>query len=144
MDFDRRLGTVYVDDIIVIGNSNTEIDDVVRQLDVAFSLKDLGERSYFLGIEIERCGGTLVLSQHKFILELLTRTGMEKAGPVITPMVLSKLQSEVGTLEYVLVIAPYGVNIKIIAFADEDWGDNLDDRKSISGYCVFVGDNLVS
>ncbi|XP_038991031.1 uncharacterized mitochondrial protein AtMg00810-like [Hibiscus syriacus] len=176
---------VYVDDIVVTGSSSTEIDDVVRQLSLAFSLKDLGELGYFLGIEIERCEGSLVLSQRKFVLELLTKTGMDKAKSVVTPMVLGKLQSDVGdllcdareyrsiiggllyvchtrpeitysvnqvaqymhaprTLEYGLVISPYGVNVKIVAFADADWGGNLDDRKSISGHCVFVGDNLVS
>lgn len=35
-------------------------------------------------------------------------------------------------------------NLKIEGFTDADWAGNLDDRKSTSGYCVFVGNNLVS
>ncbi|CAA7043465.1 unnamed protein product [Microthlaspi erraticum] len=29
-------------------------------------------------------------------------------------------------------------------YADADWGTNTDDRRSISGYCMFIGDSLVS
>lgn len=32
----------------------------------------------------------------------------------------------------------------LIAFSDADWGSNPDDHKSIGGYCVYLGNNLVS
>lgn len=32
----------------------------------------------------------------------------------------------------------------ITAFADADWGSNLEDRRSTSGYVVYFGCNLVS
>ncbi|XP_039059784.1 uncharacterized mitochondrial protein AtMg00810-like [Hibiscus syriacus] len=50
----------------------------------------------------------------------------------------------VSTLDYGLVLSPYGVNVKVVAFVYADWGGNPDDRKLIYGHCVFVGDNLVS
>nr|KYP66951.1 Copia protein [Cajanus cajan] len=31
-----------------------------------------------------------------------------------------------------------------MAFSDSDWGSDLDDRKSTTGYCVYFGNNLVS
>ena len=34
-------------------------------------------------------------------------------------------------------------NLKLEGFTDADWVENLDDRKSTSGYYVFVGNNLV-
>jgi hypothetical protein len=33
---------------------------------------------------------------------------------------------------------------RIEVYTDADWAGCLDDRKSTSGYCAFVGDNLVS
>lgn len=32
----------------------------------------------------------------------------------------------------------------ISGYSDVDWSAYLDDRKSVGGYCVFLGDNLVS
>ncbi|KAH9726123.1 Disease resistance-like protein DSC1 [Citrus sinensis] len=34
--------------------------------------------------------------------------------------------------------------ITLTIFSDADWGSDLDDRKSVSGYCIYLGDNLVS
>ncbi|XP_039060073.1 uncharacterized protein LOC120204050 [Hibiscus syriacus] len=54
-----------------------------------FSLKDLGELSYFLGIEVQRDAGQLVLRQRQFVREPLQRMGMLGAKPTATPMVVS-------------------------------------------------------
>ncbi|KAK9200255.1 hypothetical protein WN944_015452 [Citrus x changshan-huyou] len=34
--------------------------------------------------------------------------------------------------------------ITLTTFSDADWGSDLDDKKSVSGYCIYLGDNLVS
>lgn len=43
---------VYVDDIIVTGNTDTAVTQLVQRLAARFSLKDLGTLSYFLGVEV--------------------------------------------------------------------------------------------
>ena len=48
-----------------------------------------------------------------------------------------------GTLHHGLLLHPI-TNFSIIAFSDSDWGFDLDDRKSTSGYCIYIGRNLVS
>lgn len=45
---------MYVDDTIVTGDDGVELDYVICCLDQQFSLKDLGELNYFLGLEILR------------------------------------------------------------------------------------------
>jgi len=35
-------------------------------------------------------------------------------------------------------------NYSVVAFSDSGWATDLDDRKSISEYCIYVGCNLIS
>ncbi|XP_022869192.1 uncharacterized protein LOC111388660 [Olea europaea var. sylvestris] len=48
-----------------------------------------------------------------------------------------------GTLKHGLVIRKSD-NLDIIVFADSDWASCPDERRSTAGYCVYLGDNLVS
>jgi hypothetical protein len=48
-----------------------------------------------------------------------------------------------GTLHYGLQLHRDSTN-QIHAYSDADWAGNVDDRRSTSGYCVYVGRNLVS
>jgi len=67
---------VYVDDIVITGDDVEEIRCLKRRLGDTFEVKDLGQLRYFLGIEIARSSKGIVLSQRKYVLDLLTETGM--------------------------------------------------------------------
>ena len=43
---------VYVDDILVCGNSSDRIEDIKKALCNKFKVKDLGELKYFLGVNV--------------------------------------------------------------------------------------------
>ena len=45
---------LYVDDLILTGDSVVEICEIKQQLGSRFEMKDLGELHYFLGIEFIR------------------------------------------------------------------------------------------
>ncbi|CAM8878063.1 unnamed protein product [Rhodiola kirilowii] len=77
---------VYVDDIVITGNSATHVQKFIALLGERFSLKDLGTLSYFLGVEVARTSLGLTLTQHKYINDLLRRVNMLDAKPVSTPM----------------------------------------------------------
>jgi hypothetical protein len=47
-------------------------------------------------------------------------------------------------LEYHHNVQDIESGVRINAFCDSDWGGDSDDRKSTSGYCVFINNNLVS
>ena len=51
------LVVIYVDDLIVTGDSDADIDDMKLLLKQKFKIKDLGELRYFLGIEVIRSPG---------------------------------------------------------------------------------------
>ena len=65
---------VYVDDIIITGNLTIEINELESQLSKQFAVKNLGPLKYFLGIEFARSSKGIVMTQHKYILELLEQT----------------------------------------------------------------------
>jgi hypothetical protein len=43
---------IYVDDLIIIGDSDVDIFDLKKLLKQKFKMKDLGELRYFLNIEV--------------------------------------------------------------------------------------------
>lgn len=76
---------IYVDDIIVNGNNSSFISFFLDQLKSKFTLKDLGDLHYFLGIEVFRDTSNLFLTQKKYDLELLTKAGMVDCKPSLSP-----------------------------------------------------------
>ncbi|GKU98153.1 hypothetical protein SLEP1_g11189 [Rubroshorea leprosula] len=82
---------VYVDDILLTGNSATFISELIHRLGQKFSLKDLGDLSLFLGVEATKTSAGLFLSQHRYINDLLQKHKMDGAKPVATPMPTSGL-----------------------------------------------------
>ncbi|KAK1414173.1 hypothetical protein QVD17_29914 [Tagetes erecta] len=77
---------IYVDDVIIVGNNATKIDETKAFLNNKFSIKDLGDLKYFLGIEVARTRDGLVLSQRKYALDILENSGMLGCRPCTFPM----------------------------------------------------------
>jgi hypothetical protein len=50
----------------------------------------LGDLHYFLGIEVKKASDSLVLSQGRYAADILTRSGMDKAKIVDTPLSTSE------------------------------------------------------
>ncbi|KAH9782815.1 retrovirus-related pol polyprotein from transposon RE1 [Citrus sinensis] len=95
---------IYVNDILVTGPNNEELDSFIQQFNTIFALKDLGRLSYFLGIEVLYGQDCIYLSQKKYVRDLLAKVDMLDCKGVITPMCSgkdSKLQKMVkGELGY--------------------------------------------
>ncbi|XP_058751767.1 uncharacterized mitochondrial protein AtMg00810-like [Vicia villosa] len=86
---------VYVDDIIITGNSSSFL---ITELNTKFALKQLGKLDYFLGIEVTHLSnGSLLLSQTKYICDLLAKANMASANGMPTPMVSSNKLSKFGS-----------------------------------------------
>ncbi|KAH9726481.1 retrovirus-related pol polyprotein from transposon RE2 [Citrus sinensis] len=166
-----------------------------------FALKDLGNPNFFLGIEVIRNDATLVLSQSKYIKDMLAKFDLKQCNGTDTPLAttekLSKNMGEdftnatqykkaIGGLQYAVLTRPeiayvvnkpsqfmanslqphwlackrvlrylketidYGMTFKRsdsldpVIYTDAYWGSDIDDKRSTSGYCVFLGENLIS
>ncbi|KAJ4721038.1 Retrovirus-related Pol polyprotein from transposon TNT 1-94 [Melia azedarach] len=92
---------IYVDDILLISNHTSMLRTFTTRLSNRFSLKDLGELNYFLGVETIRTSTGLFLSQQRYILDLLQRTNMHEAKEVSTPLSSSEtLKLDDGSLRH--------------------------------------------
>ena len=77
---------VYVNDIVIIGNDQDGIQKLKQHLFSHFQTKDLGKLKYFLGIEIVQSNSGVVMSQRKYVLDILEEIGKLDCKPVDTPM----------------------------------------------------------
>ncbi|CAL1400683.1 unnamed protein product [Linum trigynum] len=77
---------IYVDDMLVGGNDLTEITRLKQFLHNEFSIKDMGNLRFFLGIELARNNKGIHLSQRKYTLEILEEAELLDSKGVTTPM----------------------------------------------------------
>ena len=73
---------VYVGDIILTKDHEEEIGKLKSVFAHEFEIKDLGNLKYFFGMEITRSNMGIVVSQCKYVLDLLTETEMLECNPV--------------------------------------------------------------
>nr|GEU96267.1 putative RNA-directed DNA polymerase [Tanacetum cinerariifolium] len=81
---------IYVDDMIITGNDESEIKKLKEGLCAEFKMKDLGNLRYFLGIEVMRSPHGIFICQKKYILDLLAETRMIDCKPADTPMITNQ------------------------------------------------------
>ena len=65
---------MYVDDIIITCTdkvTNAEFEKLLAQY---FEINKLGPLKYFLGMEVARSSNTLIMTQQKYILDILEET----------------------------------------------------------------------
>ncbi|KAL0416319.1 UNVERIFIED_CONTAM: hypothetical protein Slati_3463800 [Sesamum latifolium] len=79
---------LYVDDILLIGNDVKMLDHVKAWLSAQFSMKNIGEASYILGIKIyrDRSRRMLGLTQSSYIEKVFKRFKMEHSKRGLLPM----------------------------------------------------------
>ncbi|GAA0174332.1 transmembrane signal receptor [Lithospermum erythrorhizon] len=63
-----------------------ELTRLKKSLSLKFEIKDLGEMKYFLAMEVARSKKGIVVSQHKYVQDLLKESGMSGCRPAETPM----------------------------------------------------------
>ncbi len=90
---------IYVDDLIITGDSDADISDLNKLLKQKFEMKDLGELRYFLGIEVIHSPKGIWLLQRQYALNKLAEYGMTGCKPISIPLEQNvKLSADEGDL----------------------------------------------
>ena len=76
---------LYVDDLFLTGEEKLVLDSK-RKLITEFEMKDLGMMHYFLGLEVWQKPSEIMLSQGKYVVEILKRFEMMDCKSMTTPM----------------------------------------------------------
>ncbi|GKC89751.1 ribonuclease H-like domain-containing protein, partial [Tanacetum coccineum] len=170
---DTTFWLLYVDDIVLTTSCDRLLQQIIASLHREFSMTDLGALNYFLIISVMRDSSGMFLSQRKYAMKILERAHIFGCNPFRIPVdTESKLgdggttvvdptlyRSLTGSLQYLTFTRPdityavtldYGLQLfssttdSLIAYSDADWAGCPTTRLSTSGYCVFLGNNLLS
>ncbi|XP_019252759.1 PREDICTED: uncharacterized protein LOC109231553 [Nicotiana attenuata] len=153
---------IYADDIILTGDDIHEIAALKLFLDAEFKIKDLGPLHYFLGIEISYFPGSgdLLPNAADFRsligkLLFLTHTRPDlcfsvqhlsqfNQSPRVAHMTaaLHVLRYLKGTVDLGLFYSSVS-DFSLTAYSDSDRTACADTRKSVTGFCIFLGDSLI-
>ncbi len=79
---------VHVDDMCATASTPAEMTKLKQQLGNLFSLVDMGELTWLLGIAVtrDRAARTISLNQTAYIESIAKHLGLEDAHPVSTPL----------------------------------------------------------
>ena len=189
---------VYVDDILITGGDDDEIQRMSNKMKSTFDLKDMGEMKEFQGIEIIYNRNGITLSQAKYTKLIVRTFGQEHCKMTETPMstVYEDDQREcnekypireaIGCLMYLAKATrpdiAFAVNnvsrfvtkptrnlwtaiqrifkylnstleigltytrgkFEIVGWADSNYANDRQDRKSTTGWAFKIGTNLIS
>ena len=81
-----KIIAVYVDDLILIAKSLSEIQQMKDSLSKTFKMTDMGQIRYCLGINFELTEQGISLCQKQYLIKLLERYKLAEANTVTTPM----------------------------------------------------------
>ncbi|GKC58510.1 ribonuclease H-like domain-containing protein [Tanacetum coccineum] len=163
---------LYVDDIILTASSSAFLQRVIASLHGEFAMTDLGSLDYFLGIYAQRSFAVDAESKVGVDRDLVidptlyrslvgslqyltfTRPDISYAVQQVCLYMHDPRERHLAALKrilhYVHGTIDHGLQLhvsftsQLTAYTDTDWAGCPVTRRSTSGYCVFLGDNLLS
>lgn len=89
---DMIIIAIYVDDIIIFGNTEKCVNEFKNDIKNEFEIDDIGMCKKILGVNVENKNNKLELNQRELILDLLKCTELESCNGVDTPMEVHQLE----------------------------------------------------
>nr|GEV92964.1 hypothetical protein [Tanacetum cinerariifolium] len=77
---------LYVDDMLIFGTDQNQVDKTKKFLSSIFLMKDMGEADIILGIKIKCENEMIVITQSHYIKKILKKFSRKDCSPVSTPM----------------------------------------------------------
>ncbi|XP_071729156.1 secreted RxLR effector protein 161-like [Rutidosis leptorrhynchoides] len=94
---------LYVDDMLIFGTNQDQVDETKQFLSSKFSMKDMGVADVILGIRIIRGDNGITITQSHYIEKILKKFNLEDTSPVSTPIdPILKLLPNTGSAVYKL------------------------------------------
>ena len=87
-DDDQVILLLYVDDLFLTGDEKLILDSKGK-LTAEFEMKDLGTMHYFLGLEVWQKPREIMLSQGKYVVDILKRFRMMDCKSMTMPMMMN-------------------------------------------------------
>jgi hypothetical protein len=82
----RLIVGVYIDDLIITGDSSQVIDSFKKEMSKTFRMSDLGALSYYFGIEVHQGKDGITICQGTYAKKILFTARLEEGNPSRTPM----------------------------------------------------------
>ncbi|KAJ0507783.1 putative RNA-directed DNA polymerase [Helianthus annuus] len=100
---------LYVDDMLIFGTDQDQVDKTKKLLSSSFEMKDMGEADVILGIRIKRSNNGITMTQSHYIEKVLKKFNHYNCSPVSTPLdpsirLMPNSGDSVSQLEYSKVI----------------------------------------
>ncbi|GKU94299.1 hypothetical protein SLEP1_g7814 [Rubroshorea leprosula] len=143
-----------VGDLIFTDNNANMFEELKKAMTQEFEMTDIGLISYYLGIEYDESTKVdpslyrSLVGNMRYLTctrpDILYGVGLVSRymeAPTSTHMTMAKrvLQYIKGIVDYGLTYS-FSTNFKLYGDSDSDWGGNVDDRKSTTGFLFFLGD----
>ncbi|GJV21145.1 ribonuclease H-like domain-containing protein [Tanacetum coccineum] len=125
---------LYVDDIVLTASFEILLQRIIRSLHQEFAMTDLGPLNYFLG----RIWLNVILVELLLIGDPVSGLTLYRSLAALKRI----LRYVRGTLDFGLQLFSSST-INLVAYLDADWAGCPTTRHSTSGYCVFLGNNLL-
>ncbi|KAG8485839.1 hypothetical protein CXB51_019238 [Gossypium anomalum] len=93
--------SVYVDDLLVTGGDQAILADFKIKMHQMFEMSDLGEMTYFLGMEVTQSQAGFFLSQRTFAIKILEKFSMQNCKATSTPVAVGEKLTSQGNSEKV-------------------------------------------
>lgn len=97
-DGTRTYLLIYVDDLLLVAQTQDQIEAMMNQVMAAFKSRDLGTPDFFLAPRLDPATprGGMIVSQRRYVSRLVERHGLTDAKPTLLPMTPGARPHEVG------------------------------------------------